>query len=529
MPEISLVITTKNAASHLDRFLSLLFELDTRGQVDLIIIDQGSWDNTSDVVAKHVTHGFIRYIQSKNFDSFTQVKHIAHQKARFSSILFVDINENGLTWNDDLKDKAPGPRKSPEQIKDWLQTYLGQGVKFDQNWNNSPAPADLNVLFVNKGRMSTNSGYHIQYYANLASHQGASVVVAVPKRDDNEQLLHDSFRVQTYDEIRNNGTVFPDGRGPDVVHAWTPRERVRIFCSMLAGKYSFKTIIHLEDNEEYLTENSVGRPFKELSAVSLEELDQIIPQNRFHPIRGWQWLKQADGLTMIIDTLQRFNPKGLPSLILPAPVDERLFYPRPINCELRKKLNIPENHIILAYIGNVRQLKKQEASDLYQALVQLNELGIPATLLRTGENYVPLDVEEEKYKQFEISLGWVERTEVPDILAAADILIQPGRPGPFDDQRIPAKLPEYFAMGRPVVLPKSNLGLKVEHGVEGYVVDKADAEGIVGAIQSISSAHSIKGKLAMGAAHFFRTRLSNYKLMHSLELFYLTSTSKPTN
>ena len=48
----------------------------------------------------------------------------------------------------------------------------------------------------------------------------------------------------------------------------------------------------------------------------------------------------------------------------------------------------------------------------------------------------------------------------PQLLVAADILVQPdGSPGPFNDYRFPSKLPDFFASGRPVVLPKTNIGL----------------------------------------------------------------------
>ena len=378
----------------------------------------------------------------------------------------------------------------------------------------------LNVLFVSHSRISSNSGYHVQHYAEAMSRQGVACIVAVPKMDDDEQPTNNAFQVCTYKEIEQNGLTFPDGRGPDIVHAWTPREKVRKFCFKLAAKYSFKTVIHLEDNEEYLTENALGRPYAELAALSLKELDSLMPAQRFHPIRGWEWLKNAQGLTLIIDTLQRFNPNGLPSLILPAPVDERLFYPRPINYELRRRLNIPANHLVLSYTGNVRALKRQEAIEMYKAVVLLNKQGCPTTLIRTGTNFVTLGKDEFWYQEFEKSLGWVSRHEVADVMAASDILVQPGWPGPFDDQRVPAKLPEYFAMGRPVILPRTNLGLKVEHGKEAWVVDRADAEGIAGAVKVIKADEGLKGKLGDGGVDFYLNRIADQHNVQHFNVFY---------
>jgi glycosyltransferase involved in cell wall biosynthesis len=295
----------------------------------------------------------------------------------------------------------------------------------------------------------------------MLARQNISCIIAVPRIENGDNPQNRSFQVCTYDDCTNKTLTFPNGKGPDIVHAWTPREHVRKFCQNLENKYNFKTIIHLEDNEEYLTESALRKPCEELKTLTLEELDSIIPQNRFHPVRGWEWLKKAHGLTMIIATLHRFNPSGLPSTILQAPVDDRFFYPRPINHGLRERLNIPENHIVLCYTGDIRAPKKQEVLELYRAIELLNQQGFPTTLIRTGTNFLPLDPDESRYKDFEKNLGWVSRHEVADIMAAADILIQPGWPGPFDDERLPAKLPEYFAMGRPIILPRTNLGLKV--------------------------------------------------------------------
>ena len=91
---------------------------------------------------------------------------------------------------------------------------------------------------------------------------------------------------------------------------------------------------------------------------------------------------------------------------------------------------------------------------------------------------------------------------MPEILAAADVLVQPGIPGGFNDQRVPSKLLEYFAMGRPVVLPKTNLGLRVNHGGEGYVLLRCDAEGIAAAVQEIKADAELARRLSDGAVDF---------------------------
>ena len=53
------------------------------------------------------------------------------------------------------------------------------------------------------------------------------------------------------------------------------------------------------------------------------------------------------------------------------------------------------------------------------------------------------------------------REDVRAVLASTDILVQPGRADSFNDYRFPSKLPEFFASRKPVILPRTNLGLAV--------------------------------------------------------------------
>lgn len=331
---------------------------------------------------------------------------------------------------------------------------------------------------------------------------GADCLFAVPRLVEQAGLRADiAARVHTFARLAEQGVCFADGRGPDIIHAWTPREVVRLFCEPLLARYGSRLVIHLEDNEEYLTEVRGGRPFAELAKLPEKQLCKLVPASRFHPIRGAEFLNKAHGLTMIIETLDGFNSRGVPSLLLPAPVDVGLFSPRPLNLELRARHGIPEQSLVLAYTGNVHAGNHDEVLELYKAVALLNRKGCPTVLLRTGTNARPL-ICKGWNRAWEVGLGWVEREELPGILAAADILVQPGAPGPFNDRRIPSKLPEYFAAGRPVILPRANLGLEAEHRKEAWVLDSGDARDIAHAVLTIRNDPALATALVQGAAGF---------------------------
>lgn len=408
------------------------------------------------------------------------------------------------------------------QDVDLLAHYLlvGRFGNFKLQTNTAPAllsqPGSFNILFVLYQNINSNGGLHVQLHAARLIEQGANYCVAVPDQywigpettgaANSIAPLIDPTHVVPFSKLLapDAGVPFADGRGPDFIHAWTPREIVRDFVERLRQRVPCPLIIHLEDNEEHLTAVTVGRPFDTLTQMSMAELDALIPVNRYHPLRGRAFLDQAQGLTLIIETLERFNTRQVPTLVLPPPVDERLFYPRPLNLALRRELGIPDSHLVLAYTGNVHEANRDEVQELYRAVGLLNQQGCPTILLRTGMGGEDLDSNRHYIKH----LGWVERERVPEILAAADILVQPGVPGAFNAERVPSKLPEYLAMGRPVVLPRTNLGLKVEHGRAGYVLDKADAAGIVAAITAIRKDSSLAKKLADGGVEFYLREFS---------------------
>ena len=76
-----------------------------------------------------------------------------------------------------------------------------------------------------------------------------------------------------------------------------------------------------------------------------------------------------------------------------------------------------------------------------------------------------------------IALGQVERRLLIDLLKSADLFVQPGRPGPFNDYRLPSKLPEFMAVGRPIVLPFANVGTRLRDGVDAMLLREGIGRG----------------------------------------------------
>src|SRR6478736_1543136 len=121
-----------------------------------------------------------------------------------------------------------------------------------------------NVLFVLYHDFGANSAVHVHNFANQLAALGHSIAVAIPEdADRGAGMGEQNYTVHHFDQVDGDWSrVFPCSGGPDIVHAWTPRENVRLFCEKLAGFCDFALFVHLEDNEELILEVNLGIPFE---------------------------------------------------------------------------------------------------------------------------------------------------------------------------------------------------------------------------------------------------------------------------
>lgn len=373
-----------------------------------------------------------------------------------------------------------------------------------------------NVLFAIDRDFTSNSAIHVSALANELCRLGLDCVVAVPRDKQTVTTLGTTlYRPMEFREAAQLPAMFANGAGPDVVHSWTPREIVRKFCDQLRSSYCFKQFIHLEDNEEHLLEK-----LRDHAAVA--DSDNDYPDWLSHPERHRDFLQRADGVTVIIEKLAEFVPVNVPTLTLWPGVDADEFFPRTANPELANKLQLPLNSTVLVYPGNVHPANAREVRSLYLAVAMLNREGHSTCLVRTGADHCEFLGDNGRWvKPYLRELGFIPRAQMPEALALADLFVQPGQADVFNEYRFPSKLPEFMAMGKPVILPKSNVGRSMTHGQDAWVVENADGPQIAEAIRQICSDRELYARLAVGAVEFARTHLSWPEQAAKLRAFYL--------
>jgi glycosyltransferase involved in cell wall biosynthesis len=347
--------------------------------------------------------------------------------------------------------------------------------------------------------------------------------VAVPFDKDLASTLAGEarYRALTFEEALRGAPAFPDGAGPDLIHGWTPREVVREFCQAMQSRYGCRVFVHMEDNEWHLLSCALGKSWNQIVSTDDEHLDRMLRPHLSHPRKGFQFMSEADGITVIIDRLRELIPQHVPCVELWPSADRKLFKPLPRIPRAREILGIPKNSAVIVYPGNVHAANAHEMRSLYLAVAILNREGMPTTLVRAGRDFCPFLGEQDQWgRRNSIELGAVAHKKIPSLLALADVLIQPGEGDSFNDYRFPSKLPEFLSAARPVIIPNTNIAGKMVHCEHAYILERANAVSIAHAVKEILLNSDLKEKLSKGALEFSTKYLSWSTSARKLDEFY---------
>ena len=367
----------------------------------------------------------------------------------------------------------------------------------------------MNILFVTHNGFSTNSGVHVVNLANAVAELGADVAVAVPEGDDTQPEGAVNFTPVTYQsamELR-----YRDGQGADLLHAWTPRQHVARITRNLSSAHACSYVVHLEDNEHAIAAAHLGLSIAQLRARAAAEPDFAVPGYLAQPQDMQAFLNGSVGVTVLTKRLFEFKRTTIPgSEIWPA-AENDLFFPRRADPALRAELGIPADTNILVYNGNVHPANVNEVRSLYLAIGALARGGTEIVLVRLGTDNAPvLTPELSDIARLIVKVPFQPRERIAHYLALADVLVQPGRVDDFNSYRFPSKLPEFFAMGRPVILPATNIGLAIKPDVEGILLQRGDALEMAGAIKRVLADRQLSDRLAAGGRRFYE-RMFDWK------------------
>jgi glycosyltransferase involved in cell wall biosynthesis len=378
----------------------------------------------------------------------------------------------------------------------------------------------MKVAFVNYHDFSSNSAIHIFNLANRLASLDLECAVCVPGDGETVHMLGEpQFRVLTFREAQKRGLLFPDGRGPTLLHAWTPRENVRRLTIDFAKRHRVPYVVHLEDNEAAITADHLGVSLSQLGTVASRALKRL-PDALSHPTRADEFLAGAAGVTAVIEQLRDLAPTHVAFEAISPAFEEDLFVPQAADQALRSSLGIAAEERVVVYAGNVHLSNSSEVRSLYLAIGLLNRRGIPVRLVRLGSDYVDFLADVADLKTYEVSVPYQPRRELPAYFALSEVFVQPGRASSFNDYRLPSKLPEFLAMGRPVILPRSNIGLELKDGVDAVLLSEGHAIEIANKVETLLQNDQLRRRIGEAGRLFAERRFSWARSAERLASFY---------
>ena len=381
----------------------------------------------------------------------------------------------------------------------------------------------MNVLFVSHCDFHGNSAFHVLAVAHELFARGHSPAISVP---DDPRTIKDlgrpPFPILGFAEAERKPVPFPDGRGPDLIHAFTPREHVRQLTMAAVARYGSPYVVHLEDNEGIILADAIGADaYERIGTLPLAESDPIVGPRLSHPVRAGRFLDGAAGMTAVIDTLLEFKPPSVPGAVFWPGFDEALLALPENTASLRSEFRIAADDFVLVYTGNIHDSNLGEVRSLYLAVGALRDAGYPVTLLKTGWNHVDMKwVKKAGLRKAVRDLGFVRRERVWKVIAVADALVQPGRSDAFNDYRFPSKLPDFLASGRPVILPATNIGRYLRDGVDALLLERGDVDEIVDAVQRLVADPKLSERVGANGRDFALSKLRWSENVDSIVALY---------
>ncbi len=369
----------------------------------------------------------------------------------------------------------------------------------------------MRVIFVYFGPLDVNSAIQAFHFGTELTEQGWDVTLAGlgdPKRI--EAVGEPNFECLSHEQLIADLDRLEGDREQTIVCAWTPRERVRRVTETVVAKLRVPYVIHLEDNEDYLLESAAGMSLAEMQRLPPAAQDRLTPPELIHPQRHLEFLRGAAGVTMITEELNEFNVGGRPHHVARPGIDTERFTPEPVGAIDRAQLGLRPEDFVLVYHGTIHYANQHEMLSLYVAVKLLQRRGHPVRLVRLGHSEFG-GVDPRAFRAVSdgvLELGRVDWREMPGYLALADAFVQPGAPDVFNRYRLPSKLPEFLAMGRPVVLPACNIGHDLVDGENALLMEEGNSVEILARLERLIADPALRDRLGKGAREFALGQLS---------------------
>lgn len=227
----------------------------------------------------------------------------------------------------------------------------------------------------------------------------------------------------------------------------------------------------------------------------LDAIDQLVPEAFLRPVARMIKRRTLEKATLVLtlsETLReyviRLGADPSTTQVLPGGVDLRTFDPaRTDSQRMRDKYGLGKDDLVLFFMGWI-----YDFAGLQEAVLELaryRDLRPDLKLLIVGEGdfYQTLQeiVWENHMQESVVFTGKVPFTEIPELIAAADIALLPAHDNEIMRNAVPIKIYEYLAMHKPTICTKLS-GIMREFGRNCGILYIEKPEDAVGAAANLT-------------------------------------------
>lgn len=363
---------------------------------------------------------------------------------------------------------------------------------------------------------------HAHYFANRLVAAGHDVLFLLNGACDTVELMADSPKYALTEVSFRHGLLSPVTRraveefSPEIVHIWTPRHVPARVGIDVAVHHAARLVIHFEDDEEFVLRHFSGntrfceddlelfRLFldEELDAARLEEIagkldTEFLRVTALDP-PSWAWIhpivsavamRFADASTVISSAYREYLRElngDRPSHLLYPGVDHERFMKAAGDSRLAAELGVEDRKVFL-YSGTIADI--HDFTSFMKAMPPVVRDHPESVLVQVGRNTIPgitdRMIAELGIEDHVVFTGAVPHHRMPEYLALADVFLAPVRPDDFNAHRLPAKIPEYMAVGRPMLIADHTFGLELEQGTEVEKVESDSPDEVADAMRRL--------------------------------------------
>ena len=278
-----------------------------------------------------------------------------------------------------------------------------------------------------------------------------------------------------------------------------------------ARSHNWKLVVDMEDWDGFGGYSTYAHKYNAAGGL-LTLYEQFFPRT-------------ADAIIVVSSLLQRLMIRAGVSkrkiYHIPNGYDPDLFHNNISGLKIREEYNLGKSPVVM-YASTYWSFEKELHETALAAFRKITKYNSAVKFLVVGSGNIEIKTIATKYGLGEnaVATGFVPRYKVPQLMAAADVAMHVISNHPFHVASSPMIIPEYMAVGKPVVAPRiGELNTMLDNRA-GLLVDRPDADLLAEGVIKLLGDETLRLDLGIRAASRASGNYSYRILAQKLEQIY---------